>query len=276
MTFVAAENSRGVYRRSAKAPCIFCHRKNVPFSEEHLPPESIVGKCGYLLVDWVCTRCNNRLSVEDKYFGTHYHGSLARALYGITGKKSKGAEVALKDFRGKFQQKINTVQLKIRTTKKKYAPLSEPAALDKREATTIEANKRAINTRRLGRCLAKMAIETLACVKPEIVFSSALDDVRNYALGRKTKLKFLPFALGVSKGRYGTGLYLPESTARVNAPVALIWIPASIYAVQLFKFDDLLPLRTVAESMELIVDETGKRTENLTLNINLEFPATPL
>src|SRR4051812_8712208 len=110
------------YRRPIKGPCIFCRRENVSFSEEHLPPESIVDRRCYVLIDWVCERCNNKFSVEDEYFGKHYHGSAGRIFYAIIGKKGKGAEVALKEFWGKFQPKINTVQLKI-TTKKERGQL---------------------------------------------------------------------------------------------------------------------------------------------------------
>jgi hypothetical protein len=245
----------------------------VPFSEEHLPPEHIVGKRGYVLIDWVCMDCNNRLSVEDKYFGSHYHGSLSRVVYGVVGKKSKGAEVALNGFWGKSQPKINTIQLQLKTTKKKGALLRELAAMDKRQAVTINIGKRTINKRRLGRCLAKMAIETVACAKPEMVFCSALDDLRDYALGRG-KLKFLPFALGVSKGRYGVGLYLWKPPNATTPPVALIWIPGSTYAVQLFDFNNLLPLRTVSKAMGLVLGDSGRRTDELTFNITLDFPTT--
>jgi hypothetical protein len=264
-----------IYRRLEKGPCIFCRRENVPFTEEeHLPPESIVDRRCYVLVDWVCDHCNNELSVEDEHFGKHYHGSAGRIFYAIIGKKGKGAEVALKEFWGKFRPKINMVQLKITTRKKREQLLSELSNLDNRQATILELSKRTINTRRLGRCLAKMALETVACVKPEIVLNSELDALRDYARGRG-KLKFLPFAVGVSKGVYGAGMWLPESTERSYAPVALIWIPASVYAIQLFDFDDLRPLQTVAESMGLVFDDTGKRTENTGLNINLEFVPTP-
>lgn len=107
-----------------------------------------------------------------------------------------------------------------------------------------------------------------------MVLSPVLDDLRDYASGRG-KLSLLPFAVGVSKGVYGAGLYLWEPPNADVAPVALIWIPASTYAVQPFNFDDLLPLRTVAQDMSLFLDETRKRTETLNLNINLEFPAIP-
>lgn len=144
-----------VYRRPVKGPCIFCRRENVPFSEEHLPPESIVGKRGYVLIDWVCAECNEQFSIEDKYFGTHYHGSLGRVVYGVVGKKNRGAEVALKRFRGKFQPTINKVELEIKTTKTRAALRSEVASLDQRQSTTIAIPNRTINKRRLGKCLAK-------------------------------------------------------------------------------------------------------------------------
>jgi hypothetical protein len=196
-------------------------------------------------------------------------------LYSIIGKRGRGAEVALKEFKAKFQPKINTVQLQIKTNKTKEQLLNELSTLDKRQPTTVELGTRTINTSRLGKSLAKMAIEIVACTKPEIVLNPELDAVRNYALGRG-KLKFLPFAVGVSKGVYGAELFLPDAVNHHSyAPVALIWIPASVYAIQLFDFDDLQPLRTVAQSKGLVFDENGKRSENAALNLNLEFPVTP-
>jgi hypothetical protein len=274
VAFPMASQSPVVFRRPAKGPCIFCLRENVPFEgEEHLPPESIVDRRCYVLIDWVCSPCNEKFSVEDKYFGTHYHGAAARALYSIVGKRGKGAEVALKELWAKFQPKLNTVQLRLRTSKTKDQLLSELSNLDNRQPTTIELNNRITSTRRLGRCLAKMALETVVCTKPEIIFTPELEAVRAYAHGRG-KLKYLPFTVGVSQGRYGAALFAPDSIGR-SAPVALIWIPASVYAIQVSDFDDLRPLRTVAETMGLVLDDTGNRTTNWRLNLKLDFPSYP-
>ncbi|MGE5305409.1 MAG: hypothetical protein ACM3TN_19030 [Alphaproteobacteria bacterium] len=208
--------------------------------------------------------------MADDYFAKHYHGALSRVAYGITGKKGKGAEMALNEVHARFQQEINTVQLQIRNQKKKQQLLTKLAPLDQWQATTISIEL-PYNATRLGRCLAKMAVEIFACASGESVLDAALDGIREYALGRG-KLKFLPFAFGSPTGRYGAALYVADSRLS-SVPIALISLPGASYAVQLLHFEDLEPLRSIATSLGLLLEETPKRHESLVIDINFEFPS---
>jgi hypothetical protein len=259
------------FKRPVKGPCIFCGLENALFTEEHLPPETVAGEKAVVLVDWVCAKCNVRFSIEDEYFAKHYHGSIGRVVYGVVGKKRKGAEVARKDIWAKFQPNINTVQLRIKGAKKRNNLLKQLESLDKRQSIEIEFEKRTVNTRRLGQCLAKMALETLACYASEKVLEPQFDLIRRYAFGNGP-LRVLPFALGNPRGKIGVNLCdikFDGSDKRVL--VSLIFLPAAFYAVQLSDYDDLHPLWHVAKLFEMVFDEDGKRTRKFALSANFEF-----
>ncbi len=267
-----AAKTRQIIKRLAKGPCVFCRRGNVPFTKEDLPPETVVGEKAMILVDWVCGECNNKFSVEDDYFAKHYHGAVGRVVYGVTVKNRKGAQVDRKDFWGKFQLDLNTVQFQIKTKKERDDLLRDLDLVEKRQPTRIEIENRVVNTRRIGKCLAKMALEALACYAPETALAARFDPIRRYACGRGP-LKFLPFALGNPKGEIGVRLVdvkFDGSDKRV--PVSLIFLPAASYAVQLSDYDDLHPLWHVAKFFKMIFDEDGKRTQRSITTVDFEFP----
>ena len=199
---------------------------------------------------------------------------MGRVIHGMIGKKRRGAEVARKDILGKFQPAINTVQIRF---KEKLNESQEHLMNDLKTAgkTRIKMEDRSINTRRLGRCLAKMAVETVAYLKPDAIAGPDLESIRRYALGQGP-LKFLPYALGSSKGQLGVKL---AEIAFSNEPkrvlVSFIYLPLCVYAVQLTNHEDLHPLWHVSKLYKMIFDENGNRTKKFTLYMNLELGDRP-
>lgn len=248
-------------------PCLFCQRRGVQFSKEHLPPECLAGSKSVLLLNWVCSDCNVKFSVEDQYFAQRYHGAVGRIIQRVVAKKGKGAEVARADLWAKYRPRRNTIQIKFKRKPKNH----ELSNLDSINGGLgqLELEKREVNSRRLGRCLAKMSLETVAHFRPEAAQNPKLRNLRMYALGRG-KLKFLPFALGASRGRTGVRLCdIKFDDTDSSIMVSLIYLPLVVYAVQLSHHEDLHPLWHISQWLGLIFDEDGNRTKKLRVHMDL-------
>jgi hypothetical protein len=252
--------------RTSEGPCLFCLRKDVVFDDEHLPPESVVGAAARVLVNWVCQCCNGRLSREDAYFANHYHGALARSLQAVRGKKGRGAGVQRKDVEAKYDPATNTARLRLKRTLNTKA--ASPEFL-RSGVGRVELECRTLDPRRLGRSLAKIGLETLACYTPAVVHESRFDKIREYALGLGG-LTFLPYALGVSRDSPGVRLCEIQFEGEDRwVAVALIALPLVSYAVQLSDFDDLHPLWHVAQFAGMIFDQDATPTRRVRLNLEL-------
>jgi hypothetical protein len=244
----------------------------VDFSREHLPPESIVGKKAVELLDWVCSTCNGDFSKEDEYFATNYHGAVSRPIQTIIGKKRKGAVVARKDLEVRYRPSINTIQFALKRKPKAGELDAANPDLASREVGQLEIERREVNPRRLGRCLAKMALETVAYLKPQVIQQPELNPIRQYARGRGP-LQFLPYALGASKGALGVKLCDIRFEGKAHeVMVALLYLPGVLYAVQLSEHEDLHPLWHVAQWLNLIFDEDGSRTRKVEVLMTMRRP----
>jgi hypothetical protein len=216
-----------IAKRDTEGPCIFCLRSDVTFSKEHLPPETLVGKDAVILVNWVCSGCNSKFKKEDEYFSKHYHSAICRTIYPIVGKKGRGAEVQRKDLEAKWQPKNKTVKfvLKRKPRPGEIEAANPHSAHDRIGHLTIEED-REVNTRRLGKSLAKMALETVAYLQPTAVLQPALDPIRQYAQGRRNQLSFLPYACGESRGNLGVDLAeIKFEGDPSEVLVALLYVP---------------------------------------------------
>ena len=190
-----------IVKRITKGLCIFCLKSNVIFNKEHLPPENISGKNAIELVDWVCSSCNSKFKKEDEYFGKNYHGSVFRVLQTIIGKKGRGVAVERKDIEAKYHPDSKTIKICLKRNPKPGEieaanPESSPANI----GHIVIEEGRAVNPRRLGKCLAKMALETVACLNPDpvAVLQPTLHPIRQYAQGQQGQIEFLPYAYGAS------------------------------------------------------------------------------
>ncbi len=252
--------------RREPGPCLFCGRLDVEFRDEHLPAESLVGAAATVLVNWVCGLCNSRLSREDVYFASHYHGAIGRPLHAIRGKKGKGARVQRKDLAAQYDPTTNTSRLRV---KGRLPARRISAEFLESGIGRVELECRNTDPKRLGRCLAKMALEVLACNKPDVVHETRFDPIRDYAFAQGS-LAFLPYALGPSTDTLGPRLCeIKFEDEDQWVPIALITLPVVCYAVQLSNFEDLHPLWHIAKFGGMVFDEDGGRTRRLRLNLEL-------
>jgi hypothetical protein len=260
--------------RPNKGPCIFCLKSGVKFNKEHLPPENIAGEKSIELVNWVCSVCNGEFSKEDGYFGKYYHGAVCRLIERVTVKKGEGASIARKDLEAKYHPEINTIRFYLkRRPKPGEIEAANPELSPSGIGQVILEESREVSPRRLGKSLAKMAIETVAYLKPQAVLQADLNPIRKYARGQGP-LKFLPYARGASQGTIGVKLcdQIIFGDEVFDVLVALLYLPGTAHAVQLSNHNDLFPLRYIAQGLGFILDEDGRRTKKASFILNPRRP----
>lgn len=257
--------------RTTPGPCLFCRREAVTFTREHLPPESVAGAAAVELLGWVCAGCNNGFSSDEVYFASHYHGAEAGVLQQVTAKRWRGARVQRADLNARYHVRSNTATMRLKR------PLKPGQALPEFRATGIgsmDIEPRMIDAQRLSRCLAKMALETLAWQKPGDALEDRFDAVRDYARGG-SQLAFLPYALGASRDRLGARLWEIQLNGQTGwVAGALITLPGASYAVQLCDLDDLSRLWNFARLNGMIFDDAGTRTGRVRFSLNMQRPST--
>jgi len=262
-----------IAQRESEGPCIFCLESNVTFNKEHLPPETLVGNNAVILVNWVCSECNSKFKKEDAYFSTHYHGAVCRPIQTIVGKKGRGAEVQRKDLQVKWRSDIKGIHILLKR-KLKVGELEEanPHSAPDKIGHIILEEERDVNPRRLGSSLAKMALETVAYLKPTAVLQPALHPIRHYAKGRRNELSFLPYACGESRGILGVNLAeIKFEDEPAEVMVALLHVPVIVYAVQLSDHANLLPLAVIAQAFQLFIDHDGSRIKKTSVSLKIHL-----
>jgi hypothetical protein len=131
-----------------------------------------------------------------------------------------------------------------------------------------------IDPRRLSRCLAKMALETVAWQKSGDALDERFDAVRDYALGIG-QLSFLPYALGAPFDDQPARFWEIQFTGQTGwVAGALITLPGASYAVQLSDLDDLNPLWNFARWTGMTFDDAGTRTRRVRFRLNMQRPST--
>lgn len=241
------------------------------FTREHLPPESVAGVAAVELLGWVCSACNNGFSSDEVYFASHYHGAEAGAFQQVEAKRWRGVRVQRADLDVRYDVRSNTATMRLKR------PLKPGQASPEFRASgvgSLDTEPRVIDAQRLSRCLAKMALETLAWQKPGHALDDRFDAVRGYAR-RASHLAFLPYAVGASRGRLGARLWEVQFNGQTGwVAGALITLPGASYAVQLCDLEDLSPLWTFARLNGMIFDDAGTRAARVRFRLNMQRPST--
>ena len=167
--------------RRTTGPCLFCRREDVRFTREHLPTESVAGAASVELLGWVCAGCNVRFSTDEVYFASHYHGAEAGALLQVTGKRWRGACVERIDLIARYNNRTNTTTMLL---KRPLKPSQTSPEFRTTGIGSLDTAPRVIDAQRLSRCLAKMALETVAWQKPEDALDERFDAVQDFAQGQ--------------------------------------------------------------------------------------------
>lgn len=258
-----------IISRTAPGPCLFCRQAGVRFNREHLPTESVAGCASVELHGWVCVGCNVRFSVDEVYFASHYHGAEAGALLGVTGKRWRGALIERTDLVARYNTRMNTATMLL-----KRPPAQASFEFRETGIGSLDLAPRVIDAQRVSRCLAKMALETVAWQKPDSAFDEGFDAVRDFAL-RRGVLTFLPYALGAPFDDQPCRFWEIQFTGETSwVAGALITLPAVSYAVQLTELADLNPLWNFARLTGMTFDQAGTRTRRVNFRLNMERPSS--
>ena len=139
---------------------------------------------------------------------------------------------------------------------------------------SLDIARRVIDAQRLSRCLAKMALETVAWQKPEDALDGRFDAVRDFALGQG-QLSFLPYALGAPFDEPRARFWEIQFTGQTGwVAGVLITLPGASYAVQLSELSDLNLLWNFARLTGMTFDDAGTRTRRVSFRLNMERPST--